>query len=81
MARKSSTSTVVKKLPTSENGIKISVEDVNGKKFKISHSLKTGKFTLWEIVDEGFKQVATGNSTYELYEKFIDFGDIDRFEE
>lgn len=73
MARKSSTSAVVKKLPTSENGVYISVEDINGKQFKISHSLKTSKFTLWEIVDGGFKQIATGNSTYELYE-LIDFG-------
>ena len=73
MARKSSASETIKKLPTSENGVKISVEDVNGKKFKISHSLKTGKFTLWEIVDEGFKQIATGSSTYDLY-KFVDFG-------
>lgn len=73
MARKSSASETIKKLPTSENGVKISVEDVNGKKFKISHSLKTRKFTLWEIVDEGFKQIATGSSTYDLY-KFVDFG-------
>ena len=73
MARKSSTSEAIKKLPNSENGVKISVEDVNGKQFKISHSLKTNKFTLWEVVDEGFKQIATGNSTYDLY-KFVDFG-------
>lgn len=73
MARKSSVSTTVKKLPASENGVHISVEDVNGNKFKISHSLKTNKFTLWEIVDEGLKQIATGNSTYDLYE-LIDFG-------
>ena len=73
MARKSSVSTVVKKLPASENGVKISVEDINGKKFKISHSLKTNKFTLWEITDDGFRQIATGSSTYDLY-KFVDFG-------
>ena len=73
MARKSSSTEVIKKLPASENGIKISVEDVNGKKFKISHSLKTSKFTLWEITDDGFRQIATGNSTYDLY-KFVDFG-------
>lgn len=73
MVRKSSTSTTVKKLPASENGVHISVEDINGKKFKISHSWKINKFTLWEIVDGGFKQIATGNSTYDLYE-LIDFG-------
>ena len=73
MARKSSLTEAIKKLPTSENGIKISVEDINGKKFKISHSLKTNKFTLWEITDDGFRQIATGNSTYDLY-KFVDFG-------
>lgn len=76
MARKSNTSIVVKKLPASENGVKISVEDINGNKFNISHSLKSGKFTLWEITDDGFKQIATGNSTYDLY-KFVDFGSID----
>lgn len=76
MARKSSSTEVIKKLPTSENGIKISVEDINGRKFKISHSLKTGKFTLWEITDDGFRQIATGSSTYDLY-KFVDFENID----
>ena len=76
MARKSSSTEVIKKLPTSENGIKISVEDVNGNKFKISHSLKTNKFTLWETTDDGFRQIATGNSTYDLY-KFVDFDNID----
>ena len=75
MARKSSTSEIVKKLPTSENGVRISVDDINGKSFKISHSLKTNKFTLWEITNEGFKQIATGSSTYDLYDRFIDFGD------
>ena len=72
MARKSNSSEIVKKLPSSENGVCVSVDDVSGKKFKISSSLKTGKFTLWEVVDEGFRQVASGNSTYELYE-FVDF--------
>lgn len=80
MARKSKTTDIVKKFPSSENGVSISVKDVVNKEFKISHNLKTGKFTLWEIVNEGFKQIAIGNSPYELYE-FIDFGDIDMFDE
>ena len=80
MARKAKTVDIVKKLPSSENGVSISVRDIDEREFKISHNLKTSKFTLWEIVDEWFKLVGTGNSPYELY-KFVDFGDVDRFEE
>ena len=69
-------SEIVKKLPSSENGVSITCEDVNGKQFRISHSLKTGKFTLWEILDEGLKAVKSGKSTYELYE-LIDFGKLE----
>lgn len=79
MARKSSASMIVKKLPASENGVSIFCEDANGKQFKISHSLKTGKFTLWEVLDEGLKEVKSGKSTYELYE-LIDFGKLENIE-
>lgn len=72
-------SEIVKKLPSSENGMSITCEDVNGKQFRISHSLKTGRFTLWEVLDEGLKVVKSGKSTYELYE-LIDFGRIGELE-
>ena len=60
---------LVRKIPSSENGLGVHCTTKCGQEFQISQNNEKKKHTLWKIVPGGFEKIATGDSPYDLYDK------------
>lgn len=59
---------IVRKIPSSENGINVLCTTKSGQKYKISQNKEKVKFTLWKIEDKGFLKIKTASSPVNLYD-------------
>lgn len=60
---------VVKKIPVTENGPKVSCETKSGEMYIVSWCVEKMRFTLWKQTSAGYAQIGTAKSPLELYPK------------
>lgn len=62
------TEKIVKSFPASDNGAGVLCVTNSGQKYQISQNVERKKFTLWQVVNNGFIKVKTANSPVDLYD-------------
>lgn len=60
---------VVKKLPVTERGYGVKCVTKIGKEYVISHCVEKGRFTLWEVTQQGYAKMSEAKSPKDLYVK------------
>ena len=59
--------TIVKKIPTSENGAGVQCRTKSGMEYQITQCLEKQRHTLWKVVSEGYEKISTAESPHDLY--------------
>lgn len=63
------TTKTVKKIPSSENGPSITCTTKSGKIYLVTQNKERQRFTLWQQMKDGFRQISTAKSPLILEDK------------
>lgn len=62
------TEKIVKSIPASDNGAGVLCVTNSGQKYQISQNVERKKFTLWQVVNNGFIKMKIASSPVDLYD-------------
>ena len=71
VAKKEQT-TIVKSIPSSETGSRVTCITESGSQYIISNNPIKGRFTLWKVIPNGYEKISTSDSPL-IFDKIIDY--------
>lgn len=71
MSKKDQT-TVVKSIPSSDTGSRVTCSTLSGEKYIISNNPIKERFTLWKVVNGGYEKISVSDNPL-AFDKMIDY--------